>query len=52
LQDHPYVTDALARRTFAEMIRYMLGLSRAKDVRETHGLDGANGLAVTVSWRP
>ncbi len=51
LSGHPYVEDTVGRRTYAEMIRYMLGLSRAKDVRESHGIDAAGRLAVTVSWR-
>jgi hypothetical protein len=51
LADHPYAQDALGRHTFAEMIRYMLALSRAKDVRESHGLDGSGRVAVTASWR-
>jgi hypothetical protein len=51
LSEHGYAQDVVGRRTFAEMIRYMLALSRAKDVRESHGLDAAGRLAVTVSWR-
>jgi hypothetical protein len=51
LADHLYVADPIGRRTFAEMIRYMLALSRARDVRESHGIDGSGRLAVTVSWR-
>ena len=51
LTNHPYVQDAIGRRTFAEMIRYMLALSRAKDVHESHGLDASGRLAVTVSWQ-
>ncbi len=51
LADHPYVQDPVGRRTFAEMIRYMLALSRANDVRESHGLDASGRIAVTVSWR-
>jgi hypothetical protein len=51
LTNHAYVDSALGRRTFAEMIRYMLALSRAKGVHESHGLDANGRLAVTVSWQ-
>ncbi len=50
LSDHLYVHDRVGQRTFAEMIRYMLGLSRARGVRETHRLDPAGRLVVMVSW--
>jgi hypothetical protein len=51
LGDHLYAGDRVGRRTFAEMIRYMLALSRAREVRETHGIDGSGRLTVSVSWQ-
>ena len=50
LTDHPYCELPHARASMAEVLRYCLELTRARDVTETHGLyDGS--LRVVVRWR-
>jgi hypothetical protein len=49
LRDSPYVPIAQGRASIAENIRYIVELSRAKGVTETHGL--ANGaLQIKLQW--
>jgi hypothetical protein len=49
--DHPFVGNALSRKVVAIMSRHLAERSRAKGVRETHGLDAAGRLVVSVTWR-
>jgi hypothetical protein len=49
LSGHPYVGTTLSRMAFAEVLRYILSLSRAHNVRETHALAG-DALAVALVW--
>ena len=50
LSDHPYTETPQARATMAEILRYNIELTRAKNVTETHArrVDGA--LEVKVKW--
>jgi hypothetical protein len=50
LRDHPYTETPQARATIAEIFRYTIELSRAKNVTETHArrIDGA--LEVKLRW--
>jgi hypothetical protein len=49
LTDHPFVGTALSRLAFAEVMRYVLSLSRARNVRESHAMSG-EGLVVALTW--
>lgn len=49
LTGHPFVETPLSRIAFAEVLRYILSLSRARNVRETHALAGES-LAVALTW--
>jgi len=42
--------NALSRSTCAEMFRAALGLTRARDVKQEHGLDEAGRLRVLLQW--
>jgi hypothetical protein len=50
LQDHPYVDTPQGRATIAEIYRYSVQLTRAKNVTETHALVGPRTLEVRVRW--
>jgi hypothetical protein len=50
LVNHPFVHNRLGRLTFAEMVRYTAALSRARNAREKHTLQGDDKLVVTVTW--
>jgi hypothetical protein len=49
LRGHPFTTTFASRLTTAEIFRYVLSLSRANDVRESHALQG-DALRVTLLW--
>jgi hypothetical protein len=49
LTEHPFVETPLSRTSFAEVMRYVLSLSRARNVRETHALS-AGALVVDLTW--
>jgi hypothetical protein len=49
LADHPFVTTAYSRVAIAEVMRHLLSLSRAHDVRETHAAHG-DALVITLRW--
>jgi hypothetical protein len=49
LVGHPFVTTALSRQAFSEVLRYILSLSRARNVRESHAMSGES-LVVALSW--
>ncbi len=51
LAGHPFVEDPVSRKVVAIMSRHMAARSRAKEVRESHAMDAAGRLVVTVSWR-
>jgi hypothetical protein len=51
LEGHPFTTTQLGRVAMAEVLRYILSLSRARNVRETHGMHG-EALVITLSWDP
>jgi len=46
---HPLTETPLARLAFAEVMRHVLSLSRARNVRESHALEG-DALVVTLTW--
>lgn len=50
LRAHPYVERPVARLVMAESLRHAASLTRAKDVEETHRLDG-DTLEVRLTWR-
>jgi hypothetical protein len=49
LVGHPFVGAPVSRSAFAEVLRYILSLSRARNVRETHALTG-EALVVALTW--
>jgi hypothetical protein len=49
LTGHPFTETPLARMAFAEVIRHILSLSRARNVRESHALTG-EALVVDLTW--
>ena len=49
LRAHPYVGRPVSRLVMAESLRYAASLTRAKDVREAHRLDG-DTLEVKLTW--
>jgi hypothetical protein len=49
LTGHPFVGTTLSRIAFAEVLRHVLSLSRASNVRETHALAG-EVLSVALTW--
>ena len=51
LRDHPYTETPQARAGIAEMLRYILELTRAKGVTETHSLVAPGVLEIKVRWR-
>jgi hypothetical protein len=50
LRGHPYVPNPLSRMSTAEVMRYILSLSRYSDVRETHALVD-DALVMTLLWK-
>ena len=51
LRQHPYTETPQGRAGIAEMLRYILELSRAKGVTETHSLVAPGVLEIKVRWR-
>ena len=51
LRDHPYTETPQARAGYAEMVRYVIELTRAKDVTETHSLLAPGVLEIKVRWK-
>jgi hypothetical protein len=51
LRQHPYTETPQGRAGIAEMLRYILELSRAKGVTETHSLVASGVLEIKVRWR-
>jgi hypothetical protein len=49
LRDHPFIRTTVSRIAFSEVVRHILSLSRAKNVRETHAAS-ADGLVVALTW--
>jgi hypothetical protein len=49
LEDHLFVKAPVDRLAIAEVLRHVLSLSHANDVRETHAMQG-NALAITLRW--
>jgi len=50
LSDHPYIETPLSRASIAEIYRYAAALTRVKEVKENHSLEG-NALTVRITWR-
>lgn len=50
LSDHVYLETALARSSIAEIYRYALSLSAAKDARAQHHLECTRRLIVRLTW--
>jgi hypothetical protein len=51
LTGHPFTTTALARMALSEVLRYVLSLSRVRNVRESHGMNG-DALVIVFTWDP
>ena len=51
LRDHPYTETPQARAGYAEMVRYIIELTRAEGVTETHSLVAPGVLEIRVRWR-
>jgi hypothetical protein len=51
LTGHPFVRTPLSRKAFAEVLRHILSLSRAQNVRESHAATG-EALVVALTWDP
>jgi hypothetical protein len=49
LVGHPYVETPLSRLAFAEVVRHLLSMSRARNVRESHAHSGES-LVVALAW--
>ena len=49
LTGHPFTETPVARMAFAEVMRHVLSLSRARNVRESHTLEG-DVLVVALTW--
>lgn len=50
LRDHPYTAIPQARAAIAEVLRYDIALTRAKNVTESHRLEGDGVLLVRIAW--
>jgi hypothetical protein len=50
LRDHPYCDTPQARAGYAEMVRYVVELTRAKNVTETHAAVAPRGLEIKLRW--
>lgn len=50
LRDHPYTETPQARATVAEMLRYLVELTRTPNVTETHALVEPGVLEVRIKW--
>jgi hypothetical protein len=50
LHDHPYATSEVSRRAIAEVFRYALEMTRAKNVREHHSLHGTRDVLIQITW--
>jgi hypothetical protein len=46
---HPFVETPVARLAFAEVVRHLLSMSRARNVRATHAHTG-DALVIALSW--
>jgi len=51
LRNHVYTKTPLSRLAIAEIYRYVLALSRAAGVEETHRVDDDGQLNVRISWK-
>jgi hypothetical protein len=50
LREHPYTEIPQARAAIAEVLRYDVALTRAKNVTESHRLEREGVLLVRVQW--
>ncbi len=50
LADHPFTETPLGRASITEVLRYLLSLARARNVRASHQLDPAARLAIRFTW--
>jgi hypothetical protein len=51
LHEHPFLTLDVARAALSEALRYILVLTRAKGVTETHEVAPNGAMHVTLAWR-
>ncbi|MEO6420855.1 MAG: hypothetical protein ABIP39_15690 [Polyangiaceae bacterium] len=51
LRDHPFIDHESSRVAMGEAFRYIIALSGAADVTETHSVDAAGVLQVILAWR-
>jgi hypothetical protein len=49
LRDHPYVTNQLMRYVISEVFRYVLGMTRTKNISAVHAVR-ERGLLVVLRW--
>ena len=50
LSDSPFVDSPHGRASVAEVYRHALSLTRAKNVTETHALDGPKRMVIRLKW--
>jgi hypothetical protein len=51
LSDHPWVRDPVMRRFQARAFRYILSLTRVRDLETVEAPDPAGALVMTATWR-
>jgi uncharacterized protein (TIGR02265 family) len=51
LSDHPWVHDPVMRRFQARSFRYILSLTRVRDLETVEAADVAGALVMTATWR-
>jgi len=50
LSDHPFTETPLGRASITEVLRTLLSLARAHNVRATHQIEGDQRLAIRFTW--
>jgi hypothetical protein len=50
LRDHPFCETQFSRALIAEILRYILSLTRVGEVHEAHALEATGVLRITTSW--
>lgn len=51
LSDHPWVRDPVMRRFQARSFRYILSLTRVRDLGTVESTDAGGALVMTATWR-
>jgi hypothetical protein len=50
LRDHPFCETQFSRALIAELLRYILSLTRVGEVQEAHALESPGVLRMTLTW--